>query len=108
MRSTIVDIGGLMTMDEDICFDNVDVLKSSIAPMDRALAHLHETMVEITIECTMGVNIELCDHATSLIRGVTSNIHHLCLVRINKSMLSGMVFGKVDDGFGNSINQMKN
>jgi hypothetical protein len=30
----IVDIGGLMTMDEDSCFDNVDVLEGSSAPMD--------------------------------------------------------------------------
>jgi hypothetical protein len=28
----IVDIGGLTTMDEDSCFDNVDVLEGSSAP----------------------------------------------------------------------------
>jgi hypothetical protein len=44
----IVDIGGLMTMDDDSCFDNVDVLEGSFAPMDQAQADLHETMVEIT------------------------------------------------------------
>jgi hypothetical protein len=30
---SIVDIGGLMTMDEDSCFDNVDVPKGSSTPM---------------------------------------------------------------------------
>jgi hypothetical protein len=30
----IVDIGGFMAMDEDNCFDNVNVLKGSSAPMD--------------------------------------------------------------------------
>jgi len=30
----IVDIGGFMAMDEDSCFDNVDVLEGSFAPMD--------------------------------------------------------------------------
>ncbi len=97
-----------MTMDEDSSFDNFNVLKNLIAPMDRTLVRLHETMAEITIERTMGVNIELCDHATSLIRKVASNIHRLHLIRINESMLSRMVFRKVDDGFGNSINHMKN
>jgi hypothetical protein len=45
---------GLTAMDEDNCFDNVDVLEASWAPMDRALARLHETMVEITTKCTYG------------------------------------------------------
>ncbi len=48
----IVDIEGLTTMDEDGCFDNVDVLKGSSTPMDQTLTHLHETMAEITTECT--------------------------------------------------------
>jgi hypothetical protein len=94
-------------MDEDSCFDNVDVPEGSFAPMDRALARLHETMVEITMECTAGASVELCDHATSLIRGVGSNIHHLHLVSVNESMHPRMVFHQVDDGFGNSINRMK-
>jgi len=33
----IVDIGGLMAMDEDSCFDNIDVPKGSSTPMDRTL-----------------------------------------------------------------------
>jgi len=96
-----------MAMDEDSCFDNVDVPEGSFAPMDWALACLHETMVEITMECTTGASVELCDHATSRIQEVGSNIHHLRLVWINKSMHPGMVFRRVDDGFENSINQMK-
>ncbi len=48
----IVDIEGLMAMDEDGCFDNVDVLNGSSAPMDRTLTHLHETMAKIITECT--------------------------------------------------------
>jgi hypothetical protein len=75
----IVDIGGLMTMDEDSCFDNVDVLKGSSAPMDQALTCLHEIMVVIIAKCTTSANIELFDHATSFSQGVGSNIHHLCL-----------------------------
>jgi hypothetical protein len=31
---SIVDIGGFMTMDENSCFENVDVLEGSFAPMD--------------------------------------------------------------------------
>jgi hypothetical protein len=75
----IIDIGGLTIMDEDSCFENGNVLKGSFAPMDRALIRLHETMVEITTECTTSVSIELCNHATSHFRGVESNIHHLHL-----------------------------
>jgi hypothetical protein len=55
----IVGIGGLTVMDEDSCFDNVDVLEGSSTPMDRTLAHVYETMAKITMECIMGVNIEL-------------------------------------------------
>jgi len=78
----IVNIKGLTTMDEDSCFDNVNLLEGSSTPIDRALAHLHETMAEITIKCTIGANIELCDHETSLLRGITSNIHHLHLAQV--------------------------
>jgi hypothetical protein len=88
----IVDIGGFMAMDEDSCFDNVDVLDGSFAPMDRTLACLHEKMVKITTKCTMGVSVKLCNHATSLLQGVGSNNHHLPLVQVNKSMHLGMVF----------------
>jgi hypothetical protein len=51
----IIDIRGLMAMDEDSFFDNVDLLKGSFAPMDQALACLHEIMVEIIA----GASIEL-------------------------------------------------
>jgi hypothetical protein len=54
-------------MDEDNRFDNVNVPKGSSTPIDRALAHLHETMVEIMTKCTTSASIELCDHATSLL-----------------------------------------
>jgi len=54
-------------MDEDSCFENVNVPKGSSTPIDRTLAHLHGTMFEITIECTASASVELCDHATSLL-----------------------------------------
>ncbi len=62
-------------MDEDSCFDNVGVLEGSSTPMDRTLAHIYETMAKITMECIMGANIELWDHATSFIWGDAPNIH---------------------------------
>jgi hypothetical protein len=68
---------------------------------------LREAMVEIIAKCIMGVNVKLCDHATSLFWGVGSNIHHLCLAWVTKSMHWRMVFRHVDDDFGNSINSMK-
>jgi hypothetical protein len=56
-----------MAMDEDSCFENVNVPKGSSTPMDRALAHLHEIVAKITIEWIAGASVRLCDHATSLI-----------------------------------------
>jgi hypothetical protein len=94
-------------MDEDNCFDNINVLEASSTPMDWALTLLHEIMAEIIVECTTSVSVKLCKHVTSLFWGVGSNIHHLCLVWVNISMNSGMVFCWVDDGFENSINWMK-
>jgi hypothetical protein len=55
----IVDIGGLVTMNEDGHCDNVDVPKGLSAPVDRALICLHETMVEITAKCGKSASIEL-------------------------------------------------
>jgi hypothetical protein len=94
-------------MDEDSCFDNVDVSEGSSTPMDRTLACLHEIMVEITVECLVNASVKLCDHVTSLIQRVGSNIHHLHLAQISKSIHLGMIFHWADDGFKNSINRMK-
>jgi len=55
----IVDIGGLATTNEDGHCHNVDVPKGLYAPMDQALTCLHETMVEIIIECGESASIEL-------------------------------------------------
>ncbi len=68
---------------------------------------MHETMVKITMEYTTGASVKLCDHATSFLWGVGSNIHHLHLAQVNESMHPGMVFCQEDDGFGNSINLIK-
>ncbi len=51
----IIDIRGLMAMDEDSFFDNVDLPKGSFTPMDQALAYLHEIMAKITA----GASVEL-------------------------------------------------
>jgi hypothetical protein len=75
----IVNIGWLITMDEDGHFDNVEVLEGLSSPMNRALIRLHETMVEIIIECVEGASIELCDHGTSLYQNVASNIQAIHL-----------------------------
>ncbi len=52
----IIYIGGLIAMDEDSCFNIVDVPEGSSTPMDRALARLHEIMVEIIMECIAGAS----------------------------------------------------
>ncbi len=56
---SIVDIGGLATMNEDDHCDNVDVPKGLFVPMDRTLARLHETMVEIIVKFGKSASIEL-------------------------------------------------
>jgi hypothetical protein len=47
----IINIGGLATMDEDGCCDNVDVPKGLSSPMNRTFVRLHKTMAKITIGC---------------------------------------------------------
>jgi hypothetical protein len=64
-------------------------------------------MAKINAKGGESASIELCDHATSLLQGIASNIHHLHLAQVNKSMHPRMVFRRVDDGFRNSINWMK-
>ncbi len=103
----IIDVEGFMAMDEDNCFDNIDVLEGSSTLMDWALTHLHEIMAKIVAKHTTSASVKLYDHATSLLQGVGSNIHHLHLAWTSKSMHLGMVFRRVDDGFKNSINWMK-
>jgi hypothetical protein len=83
------------------------VPKGSSTPMDWTLARLHETMAKITTKRTACVIVKLCDHATSLLRGIASNIHHLYFARVNEFMHSWMVFCQLDDSFQNSINYMK-
>jgi hypothetical protein len=60
-------------------------------------------VVEMIVECGEGASIELCDHATSFLQGVASNILTICLIQVNESMYLGMVFCQLDDGFGNFV-----
>jgi hypothetical protein len=83
-----------MAMDEDSCFDNVNVPKGSSAPMDWALPYLHETMAKITTKCIASASIELCDHATSFFWRVASNIHHFHLAWVNKPYTQKWYFTK--------------
>jgi hypothetical protein len=43
-------------------------------------------VAEMIVECGEGASIELCDHATSLLQGVASNIQTICLIQTNESM----------------------
>lgn len=68
MKSTLSTlVGGLVTMDEDGHYDNVNVPEGLSTPMDLTLICLHETMAKITNECGEGASIELCDRATLLV-----------------------------------------
>ncbi len=67
-------VGGLVTIDEDGHYDNVNVPEHLSTPMDWVLTCLHETLANITNECGEGASIELCDHATLFVWGVASNI----------------------------------
>jgi len=51
MRLASSTFGGLATMDEDGCCDNVDVPKGLSSPMNRTFVRLHKTMAKITIGC---------------------------------------------------------
>jgi hypothetical protein len=59
-------------------------------------------MVEIISKCKEG-GLVLCDHATSLLQVVASNIPNICLTQANESMHMGIIFNKMEDGLENSI-----
>ncbi len=63
-------------------------------------------MEEITNECDGG-GIQLCDHATSLLKVVALDIQNIWLTQANESLHPRMVFHCVNDGISNSINRMK-
>ncbi len=99
----IVDIGVFMAMIKIVVLTMLMWRKGSSAPMDRALAHLHETIVKITTKCTTNVGIKLCNRAISLLRGVASNIHHLHLAQLKQIHAPWNGVHRVDDGFRNSV-----
>jgi len=50
-----------------------------------------------------GANIQLCDHVTSLLWIIASNIQSICLAQVNKSVHSINVFNQVENGLGNLV-----
>jgi hypothetical protein len=70
----IIDMDGFVTMNvnvldiDDISYI-INELENSLAPMEESLFHLQDVMQEITNECKGG-GIQLCDHATSLLKVV--------------------------------------
>jgi len=55
---------------------------NSLTPMERALAQLVITMQEITNECKEG-DVTVCEHATSHMRVLASNIRNIHLTKAN-------------------------
>jgi hypothetical protein len=89
-------------MDEDGHCDNVDVPEGLSSPNLFAWnnGEDHYWMWK-------GSNTKFCDHGTSFLCGVASNIWPIHLTRVNKSMHPIMVFHWMDDGFKNAMNHWK-
>jgi len=62
-------------------------------------------MKEITEECTQGV--ALCDHATSIMKVVASEIQNIRLTKTNESLHLGTLLHHVDDGLRYSVHRLK-
>jgi hypothetical protein len=77
----IIDIDGFMTMDVNVLDTNdisniINELENSLAPMEKLLFQLQDAMQKITNECKGG-GVQLCDHATSLLKFVALDIQNI-------------------------------
>jgi hypothetical protein len=75
MRSTLLTLGALQPWMRIVVRTMLMCLKvRPLSPWIKPLVCLHEPMAEIIAECGEGASIELCDHATSLLRKIALNI----------------------------------
>jgi hypothetical protein len=86
----IIDIDGFMTMNVNVLDTNdtlyiINEFENSLAPMEKSLFQLQDVMQEITNECEGG-GIQLCDHATSLLKVVALDIQNIRLTQANESL----------------------
>jgi hypothetical protein len=106
----VIDIGLIGTMEEVVLPMNevkaFDDLESSSVPLEGALVRLHQTMKEITEECTQG-GVALCEHVTSIMKVVASKIQNIRLTKTNESLHLGMLLHCVDDGLRYSVHSLK-
>jgi hypothetical protein len=51
--------------------------------------------------------VTLCEHATSHMKVLTSNICNIHLTKVNAVSHPGLVLHYVEDGLGNSVKQLK-
>jgi hypothetical protein len=77
----IIDISGLIMTTNVNILDTNDSwnIISELAPMEKKLFRLQDVMQEITNECKGG-GVQLCDHATLLLKIVASNIQNIQLI----------------------------
>ncbi len=64
-------------------------------------------MAKNTNECKDLISVQLCDHATSRLQIVVSDIQNLCVTHANELMHLGIVFNWVEDGLGKLIFWLK-
>jgi len=106
----VIDIGLIGTMEEVVLpTDEVrafDELESSSVPVEGTLVRLHHTMKEIIIKCTQG-GVALCDHATSIMKVVASQIQNIHLTKMNESLHPRTFLHHVDDGLRYAVRRLK-
>jgi hypothetical protein len=62
----------------------IEMTFHTFAPMEKPLFQLQDAMQEITSDCKGG-QVQLCDHATSLLKFFASNIQNNWLIWANES-----------------------
>ncbi len=75
----------VIVLDTNDTLDIINELENSLAPMEKSLFHLQDVMQEITNECKGG-GIQLCDHATSLLKVVALDIQNIRLTQASESL----------------------
>ncbi len=100
-KKGIIDINGItITNDSEILIDDVEgsnEIPSLNVPMERALVHLCFLMQNVINECKQE-GTTLCDHATSHLWVLESNIWNICLTKAKESLHPKLVLQCVENG----------
>jgi hypothetical protein len=106
----VVDMWGLVTLDgtSPIAEQKKDHNQpsSSSTPNEKTFVPMGDIMQRIINEIKEG-GVQLINHTTSLLCVIAIDVRSISLPKVNEIMHFDFIFHCVNDGFGNSVHQMK-